>query len=142
MVYAADRITEPASGEADVYQDGNTDMDIEIRRRLDELTKAIASSEEYRVFEEAKRRLDQEPAKRRMADDFRRRNFEFQNSEESMSAQAQVAMYHEREALRRDSLIDEYLKAELVMCRLLRQISLGIMETVDLDLDTMEDLLS
>lgn len=142
MVYAADRITEPAAGEADVYQDGNTDMDIEIRRRLDELTKAIASSEEYRVFEEAKRRLDQEPAKRRMADDFRRRNFEFQNSEESMSAQAQVAMYHEREALRRDSLIDEYLKAELVMCRLLRQISLGIMETVDLDLDTMEDLLS
>lgn len=142
MVYTADRITEPAAGEADVYQDGNTDMDIEIRRRLDELTKAIASSEEYRVFEEAKRRLDLEPAKRRMADDFRRRNFEFQNSEESMSAQAQVAMYHEREALRRDSLIDEYLKSELVMCRLLRQISLGIMETVDLDLDTMEDLLS
>ena len=55
-----------------------------------------------------------------------------------MSAQAQVEMYHEREALRREPLIDEYLKAELVMCRLLRQISLGIMETVDLDLDSME----
>ena len=101
-------------------------MDIEIRRRLDNLIEAVASSEEFRVFEEAKRRLDSEPEKRRMADDFRRRNFEFQNSEESMSAQAQVAMYHERESLRRDSLIDEYLKAELVMCRLLRQISLKI----------------
>ena len=117
-------------------------MDIEIRRRLDELVKAIADSEEFRMFEEAKRRLDAEPEKRRKADDFRRRNFEFQNSEESMSAQAQVAMYHERETLRRDSLIDEYLKAELVMCRLLRQVSLGIIESVDLDLDSMEDLLS
>ena len=117
-------------------------MDIEIRRRLDDLTEAIASSEEYRVFEEAKNRLDSEPKKRRMADDFRRRNFKFQNSEESMSAPAQAAMYHEREPLRRDFLIDEYLKAELVMCRLLRQISLGIMESVDLDLDCMEDLLS
>lgn len=117
-------------------------MDTEIRRRLDELVKAIASSEEYRMFEEAKRRLDTEPEKRKKADDFRRRNFAFQNSEESMSAQAQVSMYHEREALRRDPLIDEYLKAELIMCRLLRQVSLGIMETVDLDLEGMEDLLS
>ena len=117
-------------------------MDTEIRRRLDELVKAIASSEEYRMFEEAKRRLDTEPEKRKKADDFRRRNYAFQNSEDSMSAQAQVAMYHEREALRRDTLIDEYLKAELIMCRLLRQVTLGIMETFDLDLEGMEDLLS
>ena len=86
-------------------------------------------------------RLELDPEKKKRANDFRRKNFQFQNSEESMSAQAQVAMYHEREALRRDPLIDEYLKAELVMCRLLRQISLGIMETVDLDLDSMEDIL-
>ena len=117
-------------------------MDTEVRYRLKELIRAIRSSEEYRSFEEAKHRLDQKPEKRRSADAFRRRNFEFQNSEESMSAQAQVAMYHEREELRHDSLIDEYLKAELIMCRLLRQVSLGIMESVDLDLDSMEDLLS
>ena len=117
-------------------------MDTEIRRRLEELVKAIRSGEECRMFEEAKRRLDEEPDKRKKADDFRRKNFEFQNSEESMSSQAQAAMYREREALRRDPLIDEYLKAELVMCRLLRQITLIVMETVDLDLDSMVDLLS
>lgn len=117
-------------------------MDAEVRRKLEDLTKAICASEEYRTFEEAKRRLDTEPSKRKRTDEFRRRNFEFQNSEESMSAQSQVAMYHEREALRHEPLIDEYLKAELVMCRLLRQVSLGIMETVDLDLDSMEDILS
>lgn len=117
-------------------------MDTEVRRRLEELTEAIRSCEEFRTFEEMKRRLDTEPEKRKRADSFRRKNFEFQNSEESTSAQAQVAMYHEREALRRDPLIDEYLKAELIMCRLLRQVSLSVMETVDLDLDSMEDLLS
>ena len=116
-------------------------MDKEIRPRLEELVRAIGDSEEYRTYEEARGRLELDPEKKKRANDFRRKNFQFQNSEESMSAQAQVAMYHEREALRRDPLIDEYLKAELVMCRLLRQISLGIMETVDLDLDSMEDIL-
>ena len=68
------------------------DMDNEIRHRLDELVKAIGASEEYRAYVEAKRWLDQEPEKRKRANDFRHRNFEFQKSEESMSAQAQVAM--------------------------------------------------
>ena len=117
-------------------------MDTEVRRRLEDLVKAIRSSEEYHMFQEAKRRLDAEPAERKNADDFRRKNFEFQNSEESLSAQAQVAMYHERESLRRNELIDTYLNAELVMCRLLRQVTLSVMESSDLDLDSMEDLLS
>ena len=117
-------------------------MDTEIRRRLEELVRAIRSSEEFRQFEEAKKSLNAERAKRKRADEFRRRNFVFQNSEESLSAKAQVEMYHEREELRRDPLIDAYLNAELIMCRLLRQVSLGIMESADLDLDSMEDILS
>lgn len=117
-------------------------MDAEVRRRLEDLLKAIQAGEEYRQFEEVKQRLNAEPEKKRRADEFRRRNFEFQNSEEGYSSQAQVAMYHEREELRRDQLIDEYLNAELIMCRLLRQVSLCIMEAVDLELDCMEDILS
>lgn len=117
-------------------------MDTEVRRRLDDLVRAIRSSEEYRMFEEARQLLNAEPEKRRKAYEFRRKNFQFQNSEESVSAQAQVAMYHEREELHRDMLIDSYLKAELIMCRLLRQVGLGIMESADLDLDCMDDLLS
>ncbi len=117
-------------------------MDEEVRRKLEDLMKAIRASEEYRQFEEVKQRLNAEPEKRRRTDEFRRRNFQFQNSEEGSSSQAQVEMYHEREELRKDQLIDEYLNAELIMCRLLRQISLRVMESVDLELDSMEDILS
>lgn len=117
-------------------------MDNEIRHRVDELVRAVKASEEYRMFKAARSRLDAEPGKRKKTDAFRRRNFEFQNSDQSMSGQAQLAMYREREALRSDPLIDDYLTTELILCRLLRQISLSIMETMDLDLDSMEDLLS
>ncbi len=117
-------------------------MDEEVRRKLEELMKAIRESEEYRQFEEVKLRLNAEPEKKRKADAFRRKNFEFQNSEEGYSSRAQVDMYHEREELRKDQLIDEYLNAELIMCRLLRQISLRVMESADLELDFMEDILS
>ena len=39
-------------------------MNAEVRLRLEELVKAIRSSEEYYAFQEAKRRLDAEPAER------------------------------------------------------------------------------
>ena len=51
-------------------------------------------------------------------------------------------MFLERSELRKDQVIDESLSAELSVCRLLRQISLRLMDSVDLDLDSMEDILS
>ena len=73
---------------------------------------------------------------------FRRKNFLLQNSEECSSPEAQEQMFRERSELRKDQVIDEYMSAELSVCRLLRQISLRLMDSVDLDLDSMEDILS
>ena len=116
-------------------------MNAEVRRRLDDLLQALRSSEECRQFTEARARLNEEPKKRRKTDEFRRRNFLYQNSEEHDLEQEQVEMYREREKLRRDPVIDDYLNAELVFCRMLRQIGLEIMNAEDLDLSSMEDIL-
>ena len=117
-------------------------MDTGVRRITDELVRSLHNCSEYRTFEHAKHRLDEDPARRKKADAFRRKNFLFQNSEKSSSIQAQEEMFRERMELRQDPVIREYLDAENTMCRLLRQISLRIMDSVDLDLDSMEDILS
>ena len=54
-------------------------MDNEIRHRLEELVRAIGASEEYRTYEEARSRLELDPEKKKRANDFRRKNFQFQN---------------------------------------------------------------
>ena len=109
---------------------------------MDELLRSLSSCSEYRAFEQAKYRLDEDPRKRKRTDEFRKKNFLLQNSEECLSQEAQEQMFLERSELRKDPVIDEYLKAELSVCRLLRQISLRLMDSVDLDLDSMEDILS
>lgn len=117
-------------------------MDTNVKRCVDDLLRSLRSCSEYRTFEQAKHKLDADPRKRRKTDEFRRKNFLFQNSEECSSPQAREQMFLERRELGKDPEIDEYLNSELVMCRLLRQISLRLMDSVDLDLDPMEDILS
>ena len=117
-------------------------MDTGVKRCVDELLRCLHSCSEYRAFEQARHKLDEDPRKRKRTDEFRRKNFLLQNSEESGSQEAQEQMFLERSELRKDPVIDEYLKAELSVCRLLRQISLRLMDSVDLDLDSMEDILS
>ena len=117
-------------------------MNTGIRRSVDELLRSLRSSSEYRAFEIARRRLDADPGKRKRAVEFRRKNFLLQNSEDGAHAEAQEKMFLEREELHRDPEIGAYLDAELAVCRLLRQINIRLMDSVDLDLDSMEDILS
>ena len=117
-------------------------MDAEVRKRADALVSSVKNCMEYRQFERAKRELDAEPQKRKTADLFRKKNFLLQNAAELNSPQSQEDMARERELLRRDPLIDDYLRSELALCRLLRQLTLQLMDAVDLDLDAMEDILS
>ena len=117
-------------------------MDTGVKHCVDELLRSLHNCSEYRAFEQAKHKLDEDPRKRKRTDEFRRKNFLLQNSEECSSPEGQEQMFLVRSEFRKDQVIDEALSAELSVCRLLRQISLRLMDSVDLDLDSMEDILS
>lgn len=117
-------------------------MDAEVRKRAEALISSIKDCTEYRRFEQARQSLDAQPQKRKTADLFRKKNFLLQNAAELNPPQSQEAMSLEREELRRDPVIDDYLKSELALCRMLRQLTLQLMGSVDLDLDALEDILS
>jgi len=119
-------------------------MDGDVSRKLNDLIRALCSSEECREYQAAKRELDQFPEKAAMAHDFRRRNFIYQTSDAAghfEAANERVELHRIREELRRDPVIDRYLTAELVLCRTLRQVSLEILNIEDLALESMEDIL-
>ena len=117
-------------------------MDKSVQRSLDELLRSLRQSSEYRAFEKAREALDQDVSRRKKTDAFRRENYLLQNSERGALPAEQEKMSAACRKLREDPVINTYLDAELAVCRTLRQVSLRIMDSIDLDLDCMEDILS
>jgi len=119
-------------------------MEPEVRRRLNELIRAVRISAECREYDAARHLIDSDQEKRRSADEFRRLNYLYQNCEDTQMPDASAQrtdLYRRREELRRDPVIDRYLRAELDLCRMLRQIGLEVLSVENLDLERMEDLL-
>ena len=91
-----------------------------------QLVRAIQESQEYQEFCRVRDELRQQPELRARMNEMRRMNFELQSTAPS-------------EELYR---ADEFLKAELAVCRMLQQISNEITAAVDLDTKEIAEQLS
>jgi hypothetical protein len=116
-------------------------MDAEVKRKFAEFTKSLRTCREMQEYEMADIALHASPEKVEKVDAFRKKNYRYQNSTSIEQAGVHLELYKEREELRKDIVIDRYLNAELVLCRLLRQISLEILNLAELHLDSLEDIL-
>jgi cell fate (sporulation/competence/biofilm development) regulator YlbF (YheA/YmcA/DUF963 family) len=112
----------------------------EVGRCTQELVKAICNSQEYREFEEIKKKVRENPGLQEEIDRFRRKNFELQNKMESDDLYADLDEFQrESEGLRSNPLVDEYLSSELAICRMIQRVNQAIMTTVNLDIDNFAD---
>ncbi len=116
-------------------------MDAQVSKSLDALLKAVKESREYTEYMQARQLLIQDPDRRARTEAFRRKNYLIQNTESEQMSTERIAIYKDREELRRDPVIDRYLNTELVLCRLLRNLSLELLNVAELDLEFMEDIL-
>lgn len=101
-----------------------------------ELIQSILESDEYRRYSALRDQIKAMPELRKKLSEFRRHVYEVQNSEQVFD------LYKEQENLgkfaaefRQNELVDEYLKAELRICRELQWVALMIADAVDLDLE-------
>lgn len=115
--------------------------DDEVRKCTDLLLSAIKQSPAYAEYEAAREELNRYPDKRERADQFRRDNFIARNYSGDETSAGRADLYSRRQQLRMDPVIDRYLCAELVLCRLLRESVMQILNTADLELDGMKDIL-
>ncbi len=98
------------------------------------LVQAIQECEEYRQFCVIRDKVGENPELRRKINEFRRHVFEVQNSRELMDTYGEMErIRRDYEEFRRDPLVDEFLKSELRICRILQQVTLEIAGAVDLD---------
>lgn len=98
------------------------------------LITAIEESEEYIRYQKAKEEILKYPLLKAKVDEFRKRNYEMQNTrvdifEEADKLQQQYAQVIE------NPIVREYLTAENAFCRIIQQINWQLIEALDFEAD-------
>ena len=106
--------------------------------QVQEVTKklilAIEESPEYIRYQKAKTELNKYPILKAKADEFRKCNYEIQNSHRDIFEEADKLQQEYAEVLD-NSFVREYLTAENAFCRVLQQINWQLIETLDFEAD-------
>ena len=111
-----------------------------IEQSVRDLIEAIQNSDDYVRFCAARDKLREDPKLRSQVNEFRVNVFEMQNSQELLDPYTeQQRLCREAEEFRRNSLVDEFLHAELAVCRILQKMVADIVEAVDLDIDEIAE---
>ena len=89
-----------------------------------QLVRAIQESQEYQEFCRVRDELRQQPELRARMNEMRWMNFELQSTAPSEELYRELnRTWKEFREFRKNPLADEFLKAELAVCRMLQQIS-------------------
>ena len=113
----------------------NSSIDI----KTEELVQAILASEEYREYLECFAKIKDQPELYERVGDYRKRNFELQNMDVNDNMFDEVMRFQmENSAIRKNALVNQFLKAELSVCRMLQGITRTISDNVELDIDFLK----
>ncbi len=111
-----------------------------VKRCTRELTEAIRSCSAYRRFEDAKKKVKEHPGLQERLDQFRKENYQLQNSKDGVEWYKEIAEFQQKnEEFHREPLVREYLDSELELCRALQHIAQAVMGMVQLEIESFAD---
>ena len=107
----------------------------QIDEALEGLVQTIREGEEYQKYQAVRAKVHEQPQLEEKIHAFRKKNYEVQNLTEEKKLYDQADKL-EREGIefRKDPLVNEYLDAELGICRLFQRINWEIVQKIDFDL--------
>ena len=98
-----------------------------------ELSKAIKESPEYIEYKRLEAIIDKDPNLKRSIDEFRRQNFDIQNSGKVDD------IFAAQEDMRRQDMVNRYLLSEVCLCRMVQDICRTVVETIEFDVDFLNN---
>lgn len=106
---------------------------------LRELKNAIGSSEEYLRFERAKQSLAEFPDLKHQVEEWRRKYYCIQNQDGIDLFDEVDSLQEEYARIRKNPLIREFLASELLVCHMIQEVYREILDSVDLDLQFLDE---
>ncbi len=101
---------------------------------INTLVDTIKNTEEYRDYEFQKEKVKRIPELKQRIDDFRKKNYELQNSPQSDNLMAEVERFQkEYEKFMENPLVADFLQAELAFCRLMQDVNVYITAAIDFE---------
>lgn len=101
---------------------------------VDTFVNSLKETETYKKYCEQLQLIKQQPQQYEKVNEFRKRNFELQNSQQTDDLFEKMdAFEKEYEKFREDPLIDHFLQAELALCRMMQNIDVMITEKLDFE---------
>lgn len=92
--------------------------------KVEELISAMKESQEYQRYCAAEKKLRQYPTIEQQVNEFRKKNYEIQKQKQSHNIYDELMhLQSEYATLRRNPLVDEYLSAEMALCRCIQDIN-------------------
>ncbi|MCQ2538857.1 MAG: YlbF family regulator [Acetatifactor sp.] len=101
-----------------------------VKEATDALLSAIKSSEEYLSYRDVLEKVLQDPALKAQIDEFRRRNFMLQTSQD-IDFEKLDRFEKEYEYFRQNPLVSDFLAAEVDLCRMIQDITMRITGEID-----------
>lgn len=105
-----------------------------VERAANQLIDEILASEYYKAYETQKERMKGKPELRDKINEFRERNFQLQNLEDSDELFDEVdKLEREYELFSSDPIVGLFLEAELNFCRMIQDINYKIVEAIEFE---------
>lgn len=111
-------------------------MDI-VTERLNALTDAMRNTIDYQSYLKLEAELDKDKDLKKRVDEFRIRNFSLQKEENVDLFDAVDDIDREFVELRKNPVVEEYLEAELCVCKMVQRVLNAIHHEVKIDVPQM-----
>ncbi|MBQ8598118.1 MAG: YlbF family regulator [Lachnospiraceae bacterium] len=113
-------------------------LDKQLDKASREYIRAIKDTAVYKNYRTQLERIKQYPDLYRQVNEFRQRNYEIQNTEQVDELFDKIdAFEREYEKFRENPIVDEFLRAELALCRMMQKIDIFITEELDFDMGSV-----
>lgn len=106
----------------------------QIDKQIEMLIQAVKDSFEYQEYQRIRALVHQDPEKEKAIHEFRRRNFELHQRRDMDLYSETDRLEREFAPLRAEPYVNEYLAAELAVCRMVQRINYRLMEEIEFDL--------
>ena len=106
-----------------------------VKAKAEELKYTILNSEEYKNFDMYRRKLIEHPELMAKVNEFRAKNVRMQIEKASAGSVDMQRLAAENMELLNNTLVREFLNAELILCRMMQKISSILISDLELELD-------
>ena len=113
-------------------------LDKQLDKASREYIRAIKDTAIYKNYRTQLERIKQYPDLYKQVNEFRQRTYEIQNTEQVDELFDKIdAFEREYEKFRENPIVDEFLRAELALCRMMQKIDIFITEELDFDMGSV-----